>query len=81
MSETARARAYAEGYADGKRDVAACFTWEDVDMLRAISASLDRGHNWPWESLEATYGETDGSPNVLRHLADRLAALLPPREQ
>jgi hypothetical protein len=71
MNETERARAYAEGYADGKRDVAAIFTWEDVDRLRRSAAFLAMGL--------ACEGIVLRNPDL--DLADRIAALLPPREQ
>ena len=66
MSETAREQAYAEGYADGRRDVAAMFTWEDVDLLRE----------------DAIVGRvvTDGPDPDFWDLADRIASLLPPME-
>ena len=44
------------------------FTWEDVDMLRDCSGWMDLGEPWPKEA------------SALRDLADRIAALLPPRE-
>jgi hypothetical protein len=42
------------------------FTWEDVDLLRGLSTWTP--HEWP------------GADAKLRDLADRIAALLPPRE-
>jgi hypothetical protein len=50
-----------------------CFTWEDVTMLRAIAANtLDRDPALPFANPIVAERFYD--------LADRIAALLPPRE-
>jgi hypothetical protein len=44
------------------------FTWDDVDAIRHAA------------KMARTWDEVVGDPDVLDGLADRIAALLPPRE-
>jgi hypothetical protein len=49
-------------------------TWEDVDLLRGVA---DYWH--PQDGDGAEWDEYAGRQAALRNLADRIAALLPPR--
>ena len=46
------------------------FTWKDVDGLRYLAAGIDRQHPGGMNAL-----------GIVSDLADRIAALLPPRER
>jgi hypothetical protein len=50
------------------------FTWKDVDLLRGVA------NYWhPQDGDGAEWDEYAGRQAALRNLADRIAALLPPR--
>lgn len=59
---------FADATVDAPEDPPVPFTWDDVDALREVAADLPNHQGW-------------GDDYGLRDLADRIAALLPPREE
>ena len=55
------------------------FTWDDVDLLRFVAEANERDNIALYNERP---GDKDGAKAIaeLRALADRIAALLPPRE-